>query len=112
MELKDDLTNLRQLLTKSENSRELWDILTALRGPDDCDELDKEATTGVIRWALLGYDAGEEDEGEKRVFWSSVFAPDSKEKAAHRRNMDRTHFSQHALRAFEALGLKWREVNW
>ena len=36
-------------------AQDIWDILTALRGPDDEDEEVKQATTAVIRNAALGY---------------------------------------------------------
>lgn len=55
----------------------LWDVLTALRGPDNDDKDIKRATTEVIRWHFLGKDpnmdvfsgsfVGPDDEGSCRL---------------------------------------------
>lgn len=88
-------------------SRELWDVLTALRGPDNNREIDKNAATAVIRHAvgLKGYTRD----------YSFVVLPDSVQSAEQRQVLEReivdSHFRRHAQLAFEALELKWDEVN-
>lgn len=46
----------KMLVADTENASDLWDVMTALRGPDNEDEDIKRATTEVIRWHLLGKD--------------------------------------------------------
>jgi hypothetical protein len=82
----------------------LWDVLSALRGPDSA-ELDlKIATTAVIR----------------QIFFKNIILPysltvecDSSESKKYREELVGTasHFYVHAKRAFFALGLDWNEVN-
>lgn len=93
-------------LSQKLNNHELWDVLTALRGPDN-EGLDiKSATTAVIRKAigLDPYDSGVP---------AYVIDSDSEKNVAVRKNMNvhYTHFCSHAYSAFCALGLKWEEVN-
>ena len=60
--------NQKLMKAMKDNKRLAWDVLTALRGSDRCDDddsLSKRSTTGVIRkWAL-----------KKEVGWSSFFTP-------------------------------------
>ncbi len=82
----------------------IWDILSALRGPDSDDVHTKAATTSVIRYHAIGKLAGQ----------FSLVGPDNESKCAFRLNeMNRNgeHFWRHAWSAFRALGLKWGEVN-
>lgn len=85
---------------------DLWNVLSALRGPDaeDNHEL-KLATTGVIRYHFLGKTRGS--------MHGSTVLPDTEEAAKLRRQYTNvwSHFISHAKDAFEALGLKWDEVN-
>lgn len=88
---------------KSEEKRKLWDVLSALRGPDSNSESSlKGSLTCVIRehavprlaekYAMLLLD----NQGlcsERRFIYPS------------------THFTTHALKAFDALGLHWGKVN-
>ena len=87
---------------------ELWNILTALRGPDNHSDELKDATTAVIRWY-----AGIPQENSGYA----ISLPDSEASAEFRvkllknlKGKDR-HFVSHARGAFEALGLNWYEVN-
>lgn len=88
---------------------ELWDILTALRGPDfsDWNGETKAATTAVIRYKL-GLRDGENAAG-------AICEPDSPKKVEFRKNLIVSgaswHFVSHAQNAFNALDLKWNELN-
>jgi len=79
----------------------LWDVLSALRGPDDQNSEVKMATTAVIRQTFLPQGLpdylGQWDDAEGFP--------------AHRTNMEQGHFRSHARDAFVALGLKWGKVN-
>lgn len=85
-----------------------WAVLSALRGPDEdfVDDWDsgrvKEATTAVVRWALLGAHPN-----------SIVVLMDSPKAAKVRCELtsDNNHFVNHARNAFRALGLAWGTVN-
>jgi hypothetical protein len=97
------LTTLRQQFRTSngETKEQIWHILTALRGPDDENYDLKNATTGLIRKAVFGN-------------IELTLAIVSKKDYTHyvdRRLSSSGHFASHAAAAFEALGLKWNEVN-
>lgn len=84
-------------------ARKLWDILTALRGPDNQDIELKLATTAVIRHAVYGY-----------VNHGGTAAPDNSIRCAYRAKLDEAgytkdtdHFINHAKDAFKHLNLKW-----
>lgn len=82
----------------------LWDILTGLRGPDDGNDDTKVATTAVIRYAFLGGDFPQPN--------GAIVEPDAEQSLKDRLPMDDwSHFRNHAMRAFMALGLKWNKVN-
>jgi hypothetical protein len=112
---KDAQNYLRAFFRDARNSevRLLWDVLSALRGPDYEGSEDKDATTVVIREAFLG---------PKTKVFPADFAVDSAERAERRKDMvagdvplpeisESYHFYTHARNAFDALGLKWDEVN-
>ncbi|HWY36161.1 MAG TPA: hypothetical protein VNX68_16065 [Nitrosopumilaceae archaeon] len=94
----------------TDEGHKLWDILTALRGPDNEDRTIKDEITAVIRnkalpscdkyGAIVCSDAP--DSGRIR------YAIHTKAIVEH---SDIIHFFFHAKRAFNALGLKWEEVN-
>jgi hypothetical protein len=81
----------------------LWNVLSALRGPDEDDHMDalKCSTTAVIRHAI----------GLKTD--SLVICPDEERAVEARKMVDdaTTHFIWHAKNAFSVLGLKWTENN-
>lgn len=97
-----------------DEAEQLWDVLTALRGPDNEDGDVKLATTEVIRWHFLG------KAPDMTSFSGSFIAPDSIGSMHMRVYLEANkwyatpsngHFLGHAMRAFKALGLKWDEVN-
>lgn len=90
-------------LDSTERSK-LWDVLTALRGPDTPDVGRKSVTTAVIRakafplWMARGTNPGADTAGD--------YHPGE----ASRNEVCTTssgHFQAHARRAFLALGLTW-----
>ncbi len=86
----------------SDAAWDVWNVVTALRGPDDRDG--KSATTGVIRQAVYG-----------RGFARGLACDDTEDRVAIRQKLATAegagHFAGHAERAFHALGLKWGENN-
>ena len=91
----------------SVDKKEVWDILSALRGPDEGvkdRELLKSATTFLVRSAVLG-----EKEASK---WSWPAVKDDTEALRDIRvRAQRMHFLSHAIEAFSALDLMWSGVN-
>jgi hypothetical protein len=106
-ETKDLLKTIVDFINTHDQSSntptDLWSILTALRGPDDGDAEAKVATTGVIRNHL----------GLNTEIWRFVVCKDKQTYAELRQKCEFTssHFFSHARIAFQALGLKWNEVN-
>lgn len=113
---KQELARIVDFLNNNgEQSRKLWDVLSALRGPDSDNSTEKFISTEVIRDYIGLKDAGpllimssgdSEEKLERRLelfpLDGRVFGP----------RLERwTHFSNHALLAFQALGLKWDRVN-
>jgi hypothetical protein len=94
------------LNTMTNESKKLWWVLTALRGPDTDSERQKSATTSVIRHAV----------GLREwVGNGATTNPDSHDALVHRTNSfspNDYHFKLHAKKAFETLGLDWDRVNW
>jgi hypothetical protein len=110
----------------------VWNILTALRGPDfNLNEIEntglppyeshelKSATTAVLRYHFLK--ASDHELGTSGNFSGSYYTADSVElceirKAALRSWREKPtkmgHFLVHVRSAFEAMGLKWNEVNY
>lgn len=90
--------------------RDLWCVLTALRGPDDSgsDET-KNATTAIVRHAVFGEDC--------LADWGVISHEDAEHYAEKRRLLElegrptQWHFWSHVRSAFEALGLGWNESN-
>lgn len=86
--------------------KKLWDILCALRGPDNHNSPLKSSTTAVIRMAALGK--------HSHPVCVADFAEDEKRSVSLRKTLHgeiEDHFNWHAWMAFEALGLKWDELN-
>ena len=83
--------------------KKLWEVLTALRGPDYGESYNtKRATTAVIRYHALGSSA---------VRGFAQVRPDDEYSVRTRCEMKGRHFIDHAILAFDALGLKWCEHN-
>jgi hypothetical protein len=85
-----------------EERKELWDILTALRGPDNQDGTVKLACVSQIRRAVAG---------QSFTDFGAYHRFDSEEDANIRSKMETSHFKLHMHAAFEALGLHWYAVN-
>jgi hypothetical protein len=105
--LRSALDAIQDMLDGQEYSGELWDVLTALRGPDSRDRKVKYATTAVIRSAAFPKRPCEE---------RSVFGKDSDELVKRRsslfsKKLDNNHFREHVRDAFTALGLTIGGVN-
>ena len=92
-------------LAEDRERKKLWDVLTALRGPDDGSESLKDATTAVIRWHVFG----------KTVVPGEPIINQDCEFFAQLRKSGKTalllHFWNHVWSAFDALGLSMTEVN-
>jgi len=105
--LRAALDEIQDMLDGKSYSGELWDVLTALRGPDSRNRKIKYATTAVIRSAAFPKRPCEE---------RSVFGKDSAKLAKRRKSLfetkvDNNHFREHVRDAFAALGLKLGGVN-
>ncbi len=94
---------------KPAEAQQAWDALCGLRGPDRDDEAGlKDATTGVIRWHLVGASIGD----------LAIAGPDMLILAEQRRKAHPdsrfprdTHFLRHTQDAFAALGLRFDKYN-
>jgi hypothetical protein len=89
----------------------VWNVLTALRGPDIYSSSLKKATTAVIRQHFLGVPP---------YTISCAFYDDNKESVKYRKSLypynlkaviQDVHFISHAAKAFNALGLEWTALN-
>jgi hypothetical protein len=90
--------------TDKKGREEIWDILTALRGPDDGSSTSKNAATCVIRYNVFGKKA--------MHGFPAMIHNDSQLDLNNRKTMAGSyHFKSHAENAFKALGLNWNEVN-
>lgn len=103
---------LRRSSFQSERCRNVWNIITALRGPDQSGGVDdKWAITTVIRYKVFG--------SQSQVDENADIEPDHEGKVQIRRSISPYghvtetdgHFIAHAKHAFEALGLSWTELN-
>lgn len=109
--LKDMLSIIQNYLERADSWRDgkrLWDVMAALRGPDEKENYTKAATTTVIRYAAFGY--------APRNYGADVYADQpsfAEERKAKWGDPDdaTSHFIRHAASAFNALGLKWGELN-
>jgi hypothetical protein len=85
--------------------KKLWDVLTALRGPDDGNDYSKNATTGVVRYYALGPILNEDPIG-------AVVNKDRASFVIDRSSFSGTsHFSDHIRKAFSVLELDWTRLN-
>lgn len=101
---KEFLRNLRKSWENMDEvaKREVWVILTALRGPDHGDFDLKSATTSLIRGAVLGNipNAFSETVDSARFLEIRCDTPGRYD-----------HFVNHASQAFDVLGLAWFDRN-
>ena len=105
--LRGALNQIERMLNKQPYSASLWDILSAIRGPDSRNRKYKHATTTIIRSAAFPSRPCEE---------RSFYGEDSAKSAEIRTRLfksgaDLDHFRQHVFDAFDALGLKIFEEN-
>jgi len=105
--LRAALDQIQDMLDGRSYSADLWDILTALRGPDSRNRKAKNATTALIRSAAFPKRPCED---------RSIFGTDSPRLAKRRRKLfrkrrDLNHFRDHIRDAFAALGLTLYESN-
>lgn len=89
-----------------EHASKYADVLSALRGPDNCNQTGKWATTCLIRRAFLGDHYYESNQNG----WE-IIDQDNKVHLKTRKNLKESHFSRHAQFAFDALELDWNDVN-
>lgn len=106
------LKQLRTFMEKAPGTetQKMWDLMTALRGPDPDGDLAgmqdmKGPTTCVIRHTAFG------EKIPNKFGCSSIPDHVGNEERRAKLTSDLSHFGYHAKRAFEALGLKWGEVN-
>ncbi len=111
--VREVLDQLDQVLAVGDaDARALWNVLSALRGPDSKDRDLKSATTSVIRYTAFPL-AAKDATGHGGPLYASMI-PDSKEAVHVRAKHDRyyrDHFNGHVQDAFRALGLRWQTVN-
>ena len=105
--LRGALTQIEKMLTKKSYSADLWDILSAIRGPDTRNKKFKHATTTIIRSCAFPSRPCEE---------RSFYGEDSAKRAEIRTRLfknkeDFNHFRDHCEAAFSALNLSLYEVN-
>jgi hypothetical protein len=105
--LRGALDQIQQLLTKQPYSANLWEVLSAIRGPDSRNKRLKHATTTIIRTAAFPKRPCEE---------RSFYGDDSAKKAEIRKRLfknkeDNNHFREHVRDAFSSLGLSLFEEN-
>jgi hypothetical protein len=117
-DVKEVLSDLQRAYQSMDydSRRDLWHILTALRGPDNGREDVKSATTGIIRAAVFGLDAGRMlQEFAVVEFFDRLAGLRVNEHAlcyrAANQHEDNWHFINHAQKAFRALGLTWETNN-
>lgn len=101
-----------------DETRKLWDVLTALRGPDNGHG--KAVTTSVIRHAIGLYEMNrfgvnvERDDDlsvKARIDYDPDRVTTQKEEAEREDSNYSYHFFFHARYAFRALGLQWGKLN-
>lgn len=97
-------------------SKKLWDVLTALRGPDDSCFNTKDATTAVVRHTI-GL-SGRTGSDLNSTYHGYAVKPDNTQYSHRRKELESGlarllpgHFRDHILAAFNALDLKWNDVN-
>ena len=119
------LNEIDEYLASNEGAKELWDVLTALRGPDNhnnsyaaADKM-KNATTAVIRFIALPKTARTVRSGLTYPYAASIGARINADKKDHvetrlsnrGREAVGSHFLVHTYNAFDALGLSMGGVN-
>lgn len=111
----------RFLARNDDESKKLWEVLVALRGPDSDVDSDKYATTAIVRKTAFPkafskpYDWNAEITRQNLVASNGAFGAKDNERAVERRKQlelkGYSHFTSHAKRAFYVLNLNWSEKN-
>lgn len=114
---QEELNRIVMFLNTSNvnQTRKLWAVLTALRGPDNEHVGQKYSTTAVIRHAAglrpgvagVIVEADNEERANERV----AFFPVHMMAHDNFKLVRWEHFSRHAKMAFDALGLSWTTNN-
>lgn len=106
---------IRQFFAGQENggvsykeAEKLWDMLTALRGPDDENFRLKDAVTVPFREAFLGEEAAIMVQQHQGAF-TREHRSNKKEHLKIRETMSDGHFRGHLKKAFKAIGLDWNK---
>jgi len=105
--LRQALDCIQEMLSNKPYSADLWDVLSAIKGPDCRNHRLKIATTCIIRDAAFSNHPCEH---------RSFYAKDTPQSVIRRKKMfrnkeNRPHFRDHIVEAFAALGLKLGELN-
>lgn len=100
--------------SKHKAAKELWNVLSALRGPDvKEDQGAKDGATNVIRTSAFPRTAKNERRPRRRTSIPASFAPDKSEVVTlppKRGVYGDGHFRSHIRAAAKALGLETRET--
>lgn len=118
-EVRDILNKIDDILVKDDQaSQQLWDVLSALRGPDNGSATEKTPTTCVLRGKAFpktltrSMSNFQENIGGTH---GALYERDRPGFAEDRRKIfydyRKGHFEQHTRRAFLALGLSWETSN-
>ena len=115
--LRKDLNIIEKLL-QGPNGQQLWNVLTALRGPDYGNDAHKDATVGIIRRVAFpnlfvrgsAHGAVAYDDYKAAVKVRSKLSKLvlDRKSTKYQRYL---HFYRHVMWAFEALKLNWNNVN-
>jgi len=105
--LRGALNLIQGMLNKQSYSADLWDILSAIRGPDSRNRKLKRATTAIIRQAAFPMRPCE----DRSIFGNDDKAIVVRRRQAFKNKEDNNHFREHVRDAFESLGLSLFEEN-
>lgn len=110
--LRNVLDKLDEIIVADDaTSRELWDVLTALRGPDSGDARLKHESTVHIRQAAFPRTAeAQRNDGPFIEAYMTPTATFNGARLARDYNGGGYHFSSHAMKAAVALDLMPQEV--
>lgn len=102
--VNDNYRDVRKYRAQQEERQKLWNVMTALRGPDNHDDDLKTATTCIVRYAVFGNETSVQRHGYVNY--------DNTSHLTRRKSfIVNPHFRGHITAAFRALDLKWDEVN-
>lgn len=105
--LREALDVIEDMLRAKRYSRDLWNVLTALRGPDSRNRWVKTATTGVIRHTAFP----SRPNGDLSAFKEDDSMMAKRRVLIYAGKIDSNHFREHVKDAFDSLGLKIKDKN-